>query len=152
MGFVRTGECRSYSCVLELSTMPQRHIEERGVAPRFVPSALDGSEATNNVNPQTSEYEVSMALTCTNTAPIKAPMTHTMPCMDHVGAGHATAEQDGLLCRNSENSDFNFDRLCGLVVRVPGYRSRDLVRFTALPDFLRSSGPGTGSSQPREYN
>jgi hypothetical protein len=25
------------------------------------------------------------------------------------------------------------------------------VRFPALPDFLRSSGSGTGSSQPREY-
>jgi hypothetical protein len=36
-------------------------------------------------------------------------------------------------------------RLCGLVVRVPGYRSRG-------PDFLRSSGSGTGSTQPREYN
>jgi hypothetical protein len=35
------------------------------------------------------------------------------------------------------------DRLCGLVVRV---------RFPALPDFLRSSGSGTGSTQPREDN
>jgi hypothetical protein len=26
------------------------------------------------------------------------------------------------------------------------------VRFPALPDFLRSSGSGTGSPQPREYN
>jgi hypothetical protein len=26
------------------------------------------------------------------------------------------------------------------------------VRFPALPDFLRSCGSGTGSSQPREYN
>jgi hypothetical protein len=25
-------------------------------------------------------------------------------------------------------------------------------RFPALPDFLRSSGSGTGSTQPREYN
>jgi hypothetical protein len=25
-------------------------------------------------------------------------------------------------------------------------------RFPAIPDFLRSSGPGTGSAQPREYN
>jgi hypothetical protein len=29
---------------------------------------------------------------------------------------------------------------------------RSRVRFSALPDFLRSSGPGTGSNQPREYN
>jgi hypothetical protein len=26
------------------------------------------------------------------------------------------------------------------------------VRFPALPDFLRSSGSGTGSTQPCEYN
>jgi hypothetical protein len=26
------------------------------------------------------------------------------------------------------------------------------VRFPTLPDFLRSSGSGTGSTQPREYN
>jgi hypothetical protein len=26
------------------------------------------------------------------------------------------------------------------------------VRFPALPDFLRSSGSGTGPTQPREYN
>jgi hypothetical protein len=26
------------------------------------------------------------------------------------------------------------------------------VRFLAQPDFLRSSGSGTGSTQPREYN
>jgi hypothetical protein len=26
------------------------------------------------------------------------------------------------------------------------------VRFPGLPDFLRSSGSGTGSTQPREYN
>jgi hypothetical protein len=27
-----------------------------------------------------------------------------------------------------------------------------LVRFPALPDVLSSSGSGTGSTQPREYN
>jgi hypothetical protein len=44
------------------------------------------------------------------------------------------------------------ERLCGLVVRVPGYRNqRTRVRLPALPDFLRSSGSGTGSTQPREY-
>jgi hypothetical protein len=26
------------------------------------------------------------------------------------------------------------------------------VRFPALPDFLRSSGPGMGYTQPRDYN
>jgi hypothetical protein len=29
---------------------------------------------------------------------------------------------------------------------------RSWVRFPALPDFLRSSGSGTGSTQPREDN
>jgi hypothetical protein len=29
---------------------------------------------------------------------------------------------------------------------------RPRVRFPGLPDFLRSSGSGTGSTQPREYN
>jgi hypothetical protein len=27
-----------------------------------------------------------------------------------------------------------------------------LVRFSALPGFLRTSGSGTGSTQPREHN
>jgi hypothetical protein len=44
------------------------------------------------------------------------------------------------------------NRLCGPVIRVSGYRSRGPVRFPALPDFLKSSGSGTGSTQPREYS
>jgi hypothetical protein len=51
---------------------------------------------------------------------------------------------------NSGESSNNHDRLRGLVVGVTGYRSR--VRFSALPNFLRSSGSGTGTTQPREYN
>jgi hypothetical protein len=39
------------------------------------------------------------------------------------------------------------ERLCGLVVRDPEAR----VRFPALPE-KKSSGSGTGSTQPREYN
>jgi hypothetical protein len=46
----------------------------------------------------------------------------------------------------------SLDRLCGLVVSVPDYRSRGLGVIPALPDFLSSSGSGTGSTQPREYN
>jgi hypothetical protein len=42
------------------------------------------------------------------------------------------------------------DRLCGLVVRVLGYPEAR-VRFPALPE-KKSSGSGTGSTQPREYN
>jgi len=45
------------------------------------------------------------------------------------------------------------DRLCGLVVRVSGYRlQRFRVRFPALPDFLSGSGSRTGYTQPREVN
>jgi hypothetical protein len=44
-----------------------------------------------------------------------------------------------------------YDRLCGLVVRVPGYRSRGPgFDSPALPDFLSSGGSGTGLTQPRE--
>jgi hypothetical protein len=43
------------------------------------------------------------------------------------------------------------DRLCGLVVRVLGYRSGGPG---SIPSTTRkkSSGSGTGSTQPREYN
>jgi hypothetical protein len=41
------------------------------------------------------------------------------------------------------------DRLCGLVVRVPSYRSRGPGSIPGLPDFVKSSGSGTGSTQPR---
>jgi hypothetical protein len=43
------------------------------------------------------------------------------------------------------------DRLCGLVVRVLGYR---FGGSASIPGTTRkkSSGSGTGSTQPREYN
>jgi hypothetical protein len=41
------------------------------------------------------------------------------------------------------------DRLCGLVVMATDTEAR--VRFPALPE-KKSSGSGTGSTQPREYN
>jgi hypothetical protein len=45
----------------------------------------------------------------------------------------------------------SLDRLCGLVVRVLGYRSGGPG---SIPGTTRknSSGSGTGSTQPREYN
>jgi hypothetical protein len=42
------------------------------------------------------------------------------------------------------------DRLCGLVVRVPGYRSGG-PGFDSQ-HYKKISGCGTGSTQPREYN
>jgi hypothetical protein len=46
-----------------------------------------------------------------------------------------------------------FDRRSGLVVKNSWLQiQRSRVRFSGLPDFLRSSGSGTGSTQPREDN
>jgi hypothetical protein len=42
--------------------------------------------------------------------------------------------------------------LCDLVVTVPATDPEVRVRFPALPDFLSSSGSGTGSTHPRECN
>jgi hypothetical protein len=46
------------------------------------------------------------------------------------------------LIANNKRVSGTVTRLCGLVVRV---------RFPALPDSLRSSGSGTGSTQLRGY-
>jgi hypothetical protein len=43
------------------------------------------------------------------------------------------------------------DRLCGLVVRVLGYRSGGSGSIPGTTK-KKSSGSGTGSTQPREYN
>jgi hypothetical protein len=45
-----------------------------------------------------------------------------------------------------------FDLLCGLETEFLAADPEFRVLFSALPDFLRSSGSGTGSTQPREYN
>jgi hypothetical protein len=44
------------------------------------------------------------------------------------------------------------NRLCGLVVEFLATDPEVGVRFPALSHFLRSSGSGTGSTQPREYS
>jgi hypothetical protein len=44
------------------------------------------------------------------------------------------------------------DRLCGLAVRVVGYRSGGPGSIPGTTRIKKSSGSGTGSTQPREYN
>jgi hypothetical protein len=44
------------------------------------------------------------------------------------------------------------DRLCGLVVRVPGYRSVDTGLDSRALQEKKSIGSVTGSTEPREYN
>jgi hypothetical protein len=44
------------------------------------------------------------------------------------------------------------DRLCGLVVRVLGYRSGGPGSIPGTTRKKKCSGSGTGSTQPREYN
>jgi hypothetical protein len=52
---------------------------------------------------------------------------------------------------NNNNNTNNLDLLCGLVVRVLGYRSGgpDTIPGTTRK---KSAGPGKWSTQPREYN
>jgi hypothetical protein len=57
------------------------------------------------------------------------------------------------------NVNVSIDRLCGLVVRVLGYRfggpgfdSQALQDFPTKKKRKASSGSGTGFTQPREYN
>jgi hypothetical protein len=47
---------------------------------------------------------------------------------------------------------FLSDRLCDLVVRVLGYRSGGPGSIPGTAREKKSSGSGTGSTQPREYN
>jgi hypothetical protein len=44
------------------------------------------------------------------------------------------------------------NRLCGLVVTVPGYRSGGPGFDSLALQEQKSSGSRTGSTQPREYN
>jgi hypothetical protein len=56
------------------------------------------------------------------------------------------------LVHRRRNPADSIDRPYGLFVRVAGTDPEVRFRFPALPDFLRSSGPGTESTQPRSYN
>jgi hypothetical protein len=47
---------------------------------------------------------------------------------------------------------YHIDRLCGLVVRVLGYRSGGPGSIPGTTKKKKSSGSGMVSTQPREYN
>jgi hypothetical protein len=50
------------------------------------------------------------------------------------------------------NFDSPADHLCGLVVIVPGYRSRGPGSIPGATRFSEKQWVGTGSIQPCEYN
>jgi hypothetical protein len=55
------------------------------------------------------------------------------------------------LCSTAKNTSYDF----GTVFQWSEFLATDpevRVRYPALPDSLRSSGSGTGTTQPREYN
>jgi hypothetical protein len=54
------------------------------------------------------------------------------------------AQNNVKVCSISVNRYEVVDRLCGLAVRVPGYRSRG-------PGSISGSGSESGSTQPHEY-
>jgi hypothetical protein len=72
-----------------------------------------------------------------------------------VSAKKMTFSQNVWLCLFTKEEIYpcqkSLDRLCGLVVRVLGYRSGGPG---SIPGTTRkkSSGSGTGSTRPREYN
>jgi hypothetical protein len=54
-----------------------------------------------------------------------------------------------LKCKSAMDTHYG---LCGLVARVPGYRSRGPGSISGATGFSENSGSGTESIQPREYN
>jgi hypothetical protein len=65
---------------------------------------------------------------------------------DWLGDGQPAGGR-GLESRSSIEELLETGHLCGLVVKDPEVQ----VRFPALPEFLRSSGFGAGSTQPHGY-
>jgi hypothetical protein len=56
-----------------------------------------------------------------------------------------------IIINNNNSNNSSNDRLCGLVVRVIGYRSGGPGSIPVTTR-KKSSGSGTGPTQPREYN
>jgi hypothetical protein len=98
-----------------------------------------------------SEIRLVAVMKCTNTINYPYPSADSSTCMS-----------SGICIRENNSFVLNFI----VTVFSKGNRSplwssgqsfwlqiqRSHVRFPALPHFLRSSGFGTGSTQPREYN
>jgi hypothetical protein len=62
-------------------------------------------------------------------------------------------EEDNIQCKNNfEVLKAMWDRLCGLVVRVLGYRSGGPGSIPGTTRKKICRGSGTGSTQLREYN
>jgi hypothetical protein len=81
---------------------------------------------------------------------IKVIKSTAIGCKGHV-ARMGNRNSYRLLVRNLEAWMSVRDRLCGLVIRVLGYRSGGPVSIPGTTK-KKSSGSGTGSTQPSEYN
>jgi hypothetical protein len=70
------------------------------------------------------------------------------PLIEHTKMWCVSAEHDTVIASRSHK----YIRLCGLVVRVLGYRPGGSGSIPGTTRIKKRSGSGTGSTQPREYN
>jgi hypothetical protein len=78
-------------------------------------------------------------------------MVDTELIFNRLSAKRTSEAQKKKKCEKYERI-FYFGRFSGLIIRIPGYRSKGPSSISGATSFLRSSVSGTGFTQPREYN